>query len=285
MPTARSPRAWWCRTRLAADIYHHRRPVTPRPEHLAGLAASSTHTSGLRDQGSHPDYAGRILADPGHVWTRAEQIELAMTFGPPLTAPGVQFSYSDTGYVVIGELIENITGLPLATAVRTLLDFDRLGLTRTFWEKVEPAPEGLARAGQYFGDLPVARIEPSADLFGGGGLVSTTEDLVRFLRALLRGGLFAYPETLAAGLMTPAVSIGDASHIRSALLRSKVIGGRPCWSHGGFWGVQVVHFADADVTLALSYNQVKCDAQTSGEIGRDGLVDRLARITLTGRSG
>lgn len=244
-----------------------------------------THTAGLCDHGSHPDYAAQILADPGHVWTRAEQIERAMTFGPPLGPPGAQFSYSDTGYVVMGELVENVTGLPLASAVRTLLDFDRLGLGATFWEKVEPAPEALARAGQYFGEVPVATIDPTADLFGGGGLVSTTGDLVRFVRALLRGRLFAFPETLAIGLLVPALSIGEAPYIHSTLLRSKVIGGRPCWSHGGFWGVQVVDFADADVTLALTYNQVKCNAGTAGEIGRDGLVDRLARLTLAGVGG
>lgn len=272
-----APASRWLSKRTLAALASNGHPVD-----AITIFQLLTHIAGLRDHGAHPDYADRVIADPGHVWTRAEQIELAMTYGPPVAPPGVQFSYSDTGYLLIGELVENVTGLPLATAVRRLLDFDRLGLTRTFWEKVETAPEGPARAGQYFGEVPVATIDPSADLFGGGGLVSTTGDLVRFLRALLRGTLFAHPETLAAGLLTPAVAIGDASHIHSALLRSTVMGGRPCWSHGGFWGVQLVHFADADVTLAVTCNQVKCGEQTSGDIGHDGLVDRLARLALTG---
>ena len=272
-----APASRWLSQRTLAALADNGHPVDAiTPFQLLA------HIAGLRDHGSHPDYADRVVGDPCHVWTRAEQIELAMTYGPPLAPPGKQFAYSDTGYLLIGEIIENVTGMALASAVRTLLDFDRLGLTRTFWERAEPPPERLARAGQYFGDLPVATIDPSADLFGGGGLVSTTGDLVGFLRALLRGALFAYPETLAAGLLTPAVAIGDAGHIHSALLRSTVIGGRPCWSHGGFWGVQLVHFVHADVTLALTFNQVKCDTHTSGDIGRDGLVDRLARLALAG---
>lgn len=239
-----------------------------------------THSAGLLDHGSHPDYAAQVVAHPGHVWSRAEQIDFAMALGPPIAPPGTRYSYSDTGYLVIGEVIENATGLPLAAAVRSLLDFDRLGLVDTYWEQIEQPPPGQVRAGQYYGDLAVATIDPSADLFGGGGLVSTTGDLIRFFRSLLRGTVFKHPETLTAGLMIPPVAIGDADCLHAALLRSKPFGGRPSWSHGGFWGVQVVDFADIDVTLAVSCNQVLCDSATAGAIGSDGLVDRLARCVF-----
>ena len=56
------------------------------------------------------------------------------------------FHYSDTGYVLLGEILERVTGEPLPAAVRSLLHFDRIGLTDTYWEKLEPTPAGARPA-------------------------------------------------------------------------------------------------------------------------------------------
>jgi D-alanyl-D-alanine carboxypeptidase len=240
-----------------------------------------THTAGLHDHaGPESPYAHMCTVDPARVWTRAEQIALGAEMGPPIALPGTHFSYSDTGYILLGEVIERATGLPLGLAVRQLLDLDSLGLTSTYWEVDEAPPPGLMRAAQYIGDTDVAAIHPSCDLFGGGGLVSTTGDLVTFMRALLRGRIFAVPGTLEAALMTPTVTFTAPARIHSALLRGSVFGGRQCWAHGGFWGVQVVDLPDSDVTLALSWGQAECGPMTLGLDGSGNIVDRLVAIIL-----
>jgi len=68
---------------------------------------------------------------------------------------------------------------------------------------LEPAPRAaLNRARQFIGALDVQSIHPSADLFGGGGLVSTLADLSRFLRALFNGDILRR-DTLSA-MQTPS---------------------------------------------------------------------------------
>lgn len=240
-----------------------------------------THTAGLHDHaGPDSPYGATCLAQPHRVWTRQAQIALGLSLGLPIAPPGTHFSYSDTGYVLLGEVIERATGLALGPAFRGLLGFERLGLDQTYWELVEPVPAGQVRAAQYVGTQDVAGIHASCDLFGGGGLVSTTGDLVTFLRSLLRGEVFEHPRTLAAALMTPSVTFTPPAFLHSALLRGGVFAGRQCWSHGGFWGVQLVDIPDLDVTLALSFGQVECAASTSGSDGNGSLADRLVSIIV-----
>src|SRR5947208_682145 len=70
----------------------------------------------------------------------------------PLPTPRTAVACSDLGYVLLGEILERRTGRGLADAYRTLLDFERLGLARTYLETLEPAPaQARARAHQYLG--------------------------------------------------------------------------------------------------------------------------------------
>ncbi|MEM8340185.1 serine hydrolase domain-containing protein [Morganella morganii] len=56
-----------------------------------------SHSSGLYDHADEK-YIRDVLADPGHLWTRDEQIRLYVSRGYPLMKPGLCFLYSDTGY-------------------------------------------------------------------------------------------------------------------------------------------------------------------------------------------
>ena len=42
-------------------------------------------------------------------WTCAEQMQLATNDGPPLAAPGIAFYCSDTGYILLGKMIDTVT--------------------------------------------------------------------------------------------------------------------------------------------------------------------------------
>ena len=69
-----------------------------------------THTAGLFDHAGSNTYIEKVFADPFHEWTRTEQVQGCVDWGDPLFEPGEQFSYSDTGYILLGEIIENVTG-------------------------------------------------------------------------------------------------------------------------------------------------------------------------------
>jgi D-alanyl-D-alanine carboxypeptidase len=216
-----------------------------------------THTSGLYDYASDNSFVSYVLTHGRHHWTRPEQVRWAITHGKPYAPPGQEFHYSDTGYVLLGEILERRTGLGLAAAYRRLLRFGSLGLSETYLETLEPRPPSAPhRAHQYYETIDSTAFDPSFDLYGGGGLVSTVDDLSRFYRALLDGRVFERPVTLRTilGKTNPQRVTDLGMGIFSVQLGR---GGEHCWGHSGFWGTTVVDCPGSNVTLALAVNQGK----------------------------
>jgi D-alanyl-D-alanine carboxypeptidase len=212
------------------------------------------HTSGLYDYAEDPTFEAAVIANPRHRWSRAEQVRFAMTRGKALSRPGAEYHYSDTGYVVLGEMLERVTGRSLGDAYRRLLGFDRLGLDQTYLETLEPRPTAVKPlAHQFLGSLDTTGFDPSFDLYGGGGLVSTVDDLARFYRALVGGRLFQRAATLPTMLGKPgSTRPGD---LGMGIVALAVAGQGTCWGHGGFWGVVAAHCPRSGVTIASTVNQ------------------------------
>lgn len=211
------------------------------------------HTSGLPDFNDDA-YKQYVVNNPQYQWTRREQVQWALNHSEPIGTPGEVFAYSDTGYVLLGEIIEQVSGLCQAPAYRTLLGFKRLGLQHTWFETLEPAPTGLPRrAHQFAGSIDATDFNPSFDLFGGGGLVSTVEDEAAFLRALMTGHVFDKPDTLETMLTVPSTKLqpenGLGASYAMGIYRVQA-SGDTCWGHAGFWGTSFIHCPSANVTLA-----------------------------------
>ena len=221
-----------------------------------------SHTSGLRDHAGSDVYLEAVISAPKKTWSRPSQVALAMSLGAPLAMPGKLFHYSDTGYVVLGEIIERATGDSLAAATRRLLDFVSLGLQSTYWEQVEDAPEAAShRTRQYIGEIDATGFDPSLDLYGGGGLVSTNKDLCMFVRALFQGRVFHDPKTLAAGFMVPRTERPPGSHVHSRLAMVIPMGASFGWGHLGFWGCGVAWSPEHDLVVSVTINQSSPDEE------------------------
>jgi D-alanyl-D-alanine carboxypeptidase len=236
-----------------------------------------THTSGLFDHSDSQQYGDAILADPQHRWTRTEQLEAAMAWGEPWGAPGEIYTYCDTGYVLLGEIVERVSVRPLPDAVRTLLRFDALGLRSTWWEDLEPAPADVpARAHQFIDEVDTFGFDPSFDLFGGGGLVSTVDDMAAFYRALVTGGVFSDPATIDLMLTTvegaqPRPGADDAA-LAPGTYRMGIwvaeIAGVTAYAHSGFWGTAAVFVPELDLAVAATVNQNKAKDALWAMVGR-----------------
>jgi D-alanyl-D-alanine carboxypeptidase len=87
-------------------------------------------------------------------------VQFAMDNYDPLAAPGAEFHYADTGYVLLGDLLERAMGVPsYGAALAELLGFDELGLTSTFVERLDrPAPD-KPLGHQYIGTLDYTNID------------------------------------------------------------------------------------------------------------------------------
>jgi D-alanyl-D-alanine carboxypeptidase len=255
------------RLRLDDPITRHLPPEYEAALREGGYAVDSitvrqllTHTSGIHDYATDERYYAAVLGDPMHRWTRLEQVRAAVEWGRPHFAPGAGYHYSDTGYVLLGEMIERRSWLGLGEAIRGLLGFERLGLDETYLETLEPAPAGAGEMSHpYFGEQDTRGWDPSFDLYGGGGIVTSAEDLARFYRALLRGEVFSDSATLRVMLTVPATNERAPGGPYAMGIQRIVLGGQACWGHTGFWGTAAHHCPDADVTVVRHTNQAQPD--------------------------
>ena len=160
---------------------------------LAGAAQITprqllNHTSGL---GEYLDEA--VVTDPLRQWTPAELIAVAEAAGR-VGEPGGPHHYANTNYIILGEIIEAVTGNPWADEVHTRIA-EPLSLTHTgVIGDTEPAP-GFELIDGSLVDA-THRYDPSV---GGaaGAMQSTSRDLLVFATALADGTLLS-PESQAA---------------------------------------------------------------------------------------
>lgn len=214
------------------------------------------HISGLFDYAvGNDDYVTEATKTPNKRWTRTQQIQFAVDHGQPVGKPGEVYHYSDTGYVLLGEIIERVTGKGLAIANRELINFKKLGLSHTWLESLEPAPEGmLQKAHAYFQGIDATEWDNSVDLYGGGGYVSTTKDLAIFYYQLFNNGIFEKPETLQTMLSTNGIGNQGrrAESYKMGLWEIRTPMGNG-YMHDGFWGSAVIYFPDYKASIGLYY--------------------------------
>jgi uncharacterized protein YbbC (DUF1343 family)/CubicO group peptidase (beta-lactamase class C family) len=115
----------------------------------------------------------------------------------PVTPPGTRFTYSDVGYIVLGEIVERVAG---ADGKRvSLADFSRqnifapLGMKETAFRPTGKVKERAAPTEQRDGKWIVGEVhDPRAHWLGGvaghAGLFSTADDLALFARMVLHRG-------------------------------------------------------------------------------------------------
>ena len=146
------------------------------------------HTSGLGEYINQP----AVVNDPRQEWTPAELIAVAETAGR-VGEPGGPHSYTNTNYIVLGEIIEQVSGNPWADEVGTRIATP-LGMTHTSLIADE-RPIGYELVDGTFVDATYSA-DPSV---GGaaGALQSTGRDLLLFATALANGTLLS-PESQAA---------------------------------------------------------------------------------------
>jgi D-alanyl-D-alanine carboxypeptidase len=156
-----------------------------------------SHTSGIYDYTNSKTFNEKIEFQPDYRWTRDEQIKLAADEGDPVAEPEKVHKYCDTNYLLLTEIIEKLTGKVFYIAMRELLKYEELKLSSTWFYTLENTPVHLKPfITQYSGYCATDREDPSFDLFGGGGIATTTRDLALFTQYLFTGELFDHSETI-----------------------------------------------------------------------------------------
>lgn len=209
------------------------------------------HASGMNDHFGTAKMRELVFSNPRKIWTRTEQLALMIQATDPLGKPGERFAYSDTGYLLLGEIVERITGEALGNtlgrAVADLNRFEELGLGSMVWEGQGAHPNSPDRAHQWINGFDTYDLHGSVDAFGGGGLIGDVRQIAIYFDALFGGRVFDDGASLE--LMKTAQGHPASSPYRIGLFK-QVIGSNEVFMHGGFWGVQAIHVPELDLTIA-----------------------------------
>jgi D-alanyl-D-alanine carboxypeptidase len=165
------------------------------------------HTSGLFNYTDDTAFVNDPITNFARVWTPSQLLALAFAH-PPNFSPGTKWSYSNTNYIVLGLVVETVTGKPLGQDLQERI-FAPLNLRSTsFPSTIELAPD-LVHGYVKLPGSPL--IDISAGLnptwgWAAGAIVSTTRDVTTFYRALFTGKLL--PAAQVAELKAPTQASG-----------------------------------------------------------------------------
>jgi D-alanyl-D-alanine carboxypeptidase len=205
-------------TRFFPDYPTHGRRITV--EHLL------THTSGIQSYTGMPTYVAGMRRD-----LTPEQLIAVFRDQPMEFAPGDGWNYNNSGYALLGGIIEKVSGMSYADFIRTRI-FEPLGMRSSYYETAnaiipgrvsgyDRTPEGL-RAANY-----VSMTQP----YAAGALISTVDDQLVWQRAVAEGRMLK-PETWRRAFSAYRLSDGRSAGYGYGWFVGEAAG-KPSIEHGG----------------------------------------------------
>jgi D-alanyl-D-alanine carboxypeptidase len=156
------------------------------------------HHSGLFDYLEDPQVVAPYLAgDFGHTWTPQQLVAIGLAH-PPVFAPNAQFGYSNTDYILLGLVVQTITGRTIGAELKQRI-FQPLKLRATSFASAQRIRGAHAHGYLVTGSRSLRDVTAVSPTHGwaAGAIVSTADDVARFYRALFSGRLLR-PDLLAA---------------------------------------------------------------------------------------
>lgn len=178
-------------------------------------------TSGITDYIESQEFITDLIANPYRERTANELIQYSYQL-KTLFAPGTHYNYSNANYILLGMIIEKITGHSLADEMKTRL-FKPLKLQHTFYlsENLdEQTDSNLVSGYQYkkitqdFIPMGTETTDFSLSFFGAaGGIIATADDLTEWVKDLFTPGKVLNSRQLEE--LTNIVSMKDGRNLKS----------------------------------------------------------------------
>lgn len=221
-----------------------------------------THTSGLVRYEMNPKFTADLRAQPDKTWSPEEEIAYLLDATPPFAA-GQGWDYSDTNYIVLGMILERITGTKLYDEVErrflTPLSLTRIvpstsrripGLIPGYAGPRDPLglPDEVLVNGEFV-------INPQFE-WAGGGFATSANDLARWGHALYTGAaLTPKARALMIDAAVPAQLGPNTRYGLGVIIRDTAVG--VVWGHSGFfpgYQTELIHVVGTGTTIALQVN-------------------------------
>ncbi len=200
------------------------------------------HRSGLVDYnnfGDPPDFSSAYDAFMASGQTNYQPIVDELATFPLLFAPGSQYSYSNTNYVLLGMIVAKVSGVPLGTFLQQRI-FGPLGMTQT--QQGYPAPPVTDLALGYLTSAGAAFRAWQwnlAWLAGPGGLTSTVGDIEKWDRAVRQPGIFT--QASLAQMFAPSPIAAPYGSYADGWIVSSLNGHLYVWHDGEIGGFQTIN--------------------------------------------
>jgi len=217
------------------------------------------HTSGIADYMEDPRFITDVIANPKFQFDPAKILGLYYRYETNKAAlfpPGEGFNYSDVNYVLLAMIIEKVTGETYQAQLKARI-FDPLGMENSYLEHYEE-PRGdrpLSHAFLSTMDL-VTDVNTSMD-WGGGGIVSTCQELDTFIRALVHGKLFRERSTLDLMLGAADKGRGGSDYDYGLGVMKRQIEGLTFYGHGGAYDCDLFYCPEQNISVCTSLNQME----------------------------
>lgn len=212
-----------------------------------------THTSGIK---SYTKVRRIMVDEPEREFSRQEILDMVQN-EPLEFEPGTRFEYSNTGYFLLGMVIENVSGKQYCSYLQDEF-FAPLGLTRTRCDSNLEIIKGRAQGYTIAGDeLVNDRGLATGTSFAAGGLLASAHDLVVWADALAAGKVVS-PASYKQ-MSTPFALAGGAVSGYGFGLFIDSLDGHARIQHGGDifgFNAMLARFPDDDVTVAVMSNSL-----------------------------
>ncbi len=245
------------------------------------------HTSGIPDHVYDPGFAMAIKNDPMKAYAHHELLQWTLD-KKPLHAAGSKFAYADTNYIVLGLVIEKVTGRKAYDLIQERI-FRRFGIKDTVpsdnpkiarlvtGTHMQPSPMGLPAQMVKDGQLA---FNPQIE-WAGGGFASTSLDLARWFDHLGRNHVFAKATWIEAIKGIPMNRAGDVAYGLGFMIRTTKFGeaiGHDGWFPG--YLTSVAYFPKENTTVAV---MVASDDARSMKMGSWDLLMLVAEEAIPKR--
>lgn len=244
-------------------------PEFPEKQWPVTVRQLLAHTSGIWSYTDDDKFMGRETA------LELTPAELIATFkDKPLEfEPGTKYNYSNSGYYLLGSIVEKASGKPYATYVQEEF-FGPLGLTRTRYESNSDIVPGRAQGytlknGKIANDAAIGADVPGA----AGSLLSTASDLVRW-EISLSSGKIVTPESFTQMTTSALLADGKKTNYGFGLEMNEWEGRQRIAHGGGIFGFTSMLLAlpDDGLTIAVLSNS---DTVSPGKV-----ADSIARAAV-----
>ncbi len=227
-------------------------PGYPEPGANATIAQLLNHTVGVQSYTGIPGFMDE--AHTNKPYTTEQMIALFRDLPSP-SKPGERWQYNNSGYVLVGAVIEKVTGKPWHVNVEERISRP-LGLTSIRYGVMEADTANMAKGYSLDSEkvVPAKKIHMSVP-HAAGALIGTVEDLAKWNEALNSGKVI--PPELFAKMTAPTALPNEQTEDYGFGIEIRELKGRRALGHGGGifgFNTDSIYLPDEDIFVAVFAN-------------------------------